>query len=203
VASSSYLELLDWRRHVAEIFAEVRRRPADAVTLAWFRAQKDELFRNHPQSPIPPSERPGFSGLPYWPYDTRARVVAHFVPGEDLANRSASPAELAFHQIGMLSFELHQQPMQLPALWIDGYAGGLFVPFRDATSGRQTYGGGRYLLDTIKSSDLGSDVGQGAVILDFNYAYHPSCAYDPVWVCPLAPADSRLAVPIEAGEQLR
>jgi uncharacterized protein (DUF1684 family) len=116
---------------------------------------------------------------------------------------TAVPAEVAFHRIGTLSFELRQRPMHLPALWIDGYAGGLFVPFRDATSGRQTYGGGRYLLDTIKSADLNSDLRDASVILDFNYAYHPSCAYDPVWVCPLAPPESRLPVAIEAGEQSR
>jgi len=82
------------------------------------------------------------------------------------------------------------------------YAGGLFVPFKDATSGHETYGGGRYLLDTIKSADLGSDAATGTVVLDFNYAYHPSCTYDPRWVCPLAPPDSRLTIPIRAGERL-
>jgi hypothetical protein len=203
VAASSYLELLDWRRRVAEIFAEVRRRPADADTLVWFRAQKDDLFRNHPQSPLPRAERDSFGGLPYWPYDAEARVVARFVPGEEQLPHAALPAEVAFHRIGTLHFELRGQPVALPALWIDGYAGGLFVPFKDATSGKQTYGGGRYLLDTIKSADLNSDLGDATVILDFNYAYHPSCAYDPVWVCPLAPPDSRLPMPIEAGEQSR
>jgi uncharacterized protein (DUF1684 family) len=84
-----------------------------------------------------------------------------------------------------------------------GYAGGLFVPFRDATSGQETYGGGRYLLDTIKSADFGSQVDPASVVLDFNYAYHPSCAYDPRWVCPLAAPDSRVPIPIRAGERLR
>jgi uncharacterized protein (DUF1684 family) len=102
-----------------------------------------------------------------------------------------------------LHFEFHGQTQSLAAFWIEGYAGGLFVPFKDATSGHQTYGGGRYLLDTIKSADLGSNDADGSVTLDFNYAYHPSCAYDPVWVCPLAPPDSRLSIPIHAGEQLR
>jgi len=111
------------------------------------------------------------------------------------------PAEVAFHRIGTLTFELYEQQHQLPALWIDGYAGGLFVPFKDATGGHQTYGGGRYLLDTIKSADLSSDAREATVILDFNYAYHPSCAYDPVWVCPLAPPDSVLLISVEAGEQ--
>jgi len=209
-----YLELLDWRRRVAELFAELRRRPADAATLAWFRSQKDTLFREHPQSPLPPEDRAGFAGLKYWPFDPAGRVVARFVPSADTnPDRSgdqstAQPVqrdanEVAFHRIGTLTFELQSQRRSLPAFWIEGYAGGLFVPFKDATSGRETYGGGRYLLDTIKSADLGSDPGARSVVLDFNYAYHPSCAYDPVWVCPLAPPDSRLAIPIHAGEQLR
>ncbi|MBV9598678.1 MAG: DUF1684 domain-containing protein [Chloroflexi bacterium] len=202
VVTSAYLELLDWRRRVAAIFAEVRRRPPDADTLQWFRAQKDDLFKNHPQSPLPVDERARFGGLPYWPFDPAARVVAHFLPDEHEVPQGA-PAEVAFHRIGTLTFELHQQHLELPALWIDGYAGGLFVPFKDATSGSLTYGGGRYLLDTIKSADLGSSADDATVILDFNYAYHPSCAYDPVWVCPLAPPDSRLSIPVEAGEQSR
>ena len=110
--------------------------------------------------------------------------------------------ELAFTRIGHLEFHFKGEPLSLGAFWIEGYAGGLFVPFKDATSGHETYGGGRYLLDTIKSADLGSDPASDIVVLDFNYAYHPSCTYDPIWVCPLAPPDSRLAIPIRAGEQL-
>jgi hypothetical protein len=201
-SASAYLELLDWRRRVAEIFAEVRRRPADADTLAWFRTRKDDLFRHHPQSPIPATRRASFVGLDYWPFDPDARVVAQFVPGEDPPHARAAPDEVAFHRIGTLAFTFRGQDFTLLALWIDGYAGGLFVPFKDATSGHQTYGGGRYLVDTIKSGDLGSDLAAGTVTLDFNYAYHPSCAYDPVWVCPLAPPENRLSIPIHAGEQL-
>jgi uncharacterized protein (DUF1684 family) len=198
-SDSPYLELLDWRRRVAELFAALRQRPADADTLAWFRAQKDALFRDHPQSPIPPDRRPAFEGLRYWPYDPAARVLAQFEAGPEEA--SAAPSEVAFRRIGTLHFSLCGSAQQLPALWIEGYAGGLFVPFTDATRGQQTYAGGRYLLDTLKSADLGSDP-SGTVVLDFNYAYHPSCAYDPRWVCPLAPPASRLAVPVRAGEKL-
>jgi hypothetical protein len=128
--------------------------------------------------------------------------VAHFLP-DDHDAPDGTPGEVAFHRIGTLVFTLRGQQLMLPALWIDGYAGGLFVPFKDTTSGHQTYGGGRYLLDTIKSADLGSDLTAASVTLDFNYAYHPSCAYDPVWVCPLAPPESRLPIPLEAGEQLQ
>ena len=196
-----YLELLDWRRRVAELFVDLRRRPGNEDTVRWFRAQKDELFRSHPQSPLPDAERIGFSGLPYWPFDPSMRVAARFSP--DVANAWPESGEIAFFRIGYLDFELQGAALRLPAFWIAGYAGGLFVPFRDATSGQETYGGGRYLLDTIKSADFGSQLDPARVVLDFNYAYHPSCAYDPRWVCPLAGPDSRLPIPIRAGERLR
>jgi len=202
--SSGYVELLDWRRRMSELFGTLRRRPPSAETLAWFRAEKDALFRQHPQSPIPASERAAFGGLAYWPYVPGARVTARFegLPATD-ADAEVTAGEVAFRRIGRLHFVFDGQALALPALWIEGYAGGLFVPFQDATSGADTYGGGRYLLDTIKSADLGSDLASGSVTLDFNYAYHPSCTYDPRWVCPLAPPDSRLAMAMRAGERLR
>jgi uncharacterized protein (DUF1684 family) len=85
---------------------------------------------------------------------------------------------------------------------MSGYAGGLFIPFRDATNGSETYGAGRYLIDGAKSADLGGDATRGALILDFNFAFHPSCAFDPKWACPLAPPANRLDIPIRAGERL-
>ena len=214
---SSYLELLDWRRRMSELFADLRRRPPDAQTLAWFRGEKDALFRAHPQSPILAAEREHFTGLAYWPFDRAARVEAHFVPidepgdeqphtGEvqsgEVQSGELQRGEVPFRPIGHLEFKYRDRPLSLAAFWIEGYAGGLFVPFTDATSGHQTYGGGRYLLDTIKSADLGCDAAADFVTLDFNYAYHPSCHYDPRWVCPLAPPDSRLAIPMSAGERL-
>ena len=74
------------------------------------------------------------------------------------------------------------------------------MPFRDATNGDTTYGAGRYVLDTVKGADLGGS--DGRLIVDFNYAYHPSCTYDPRWSCPLAPPANRLAGPVEAGERM-
>ncbi|MGZ4608307.1 MAG: DUF1684 domain-containing protein, partial [Blastococcus sp.] len=84
--------------------------------------------------------------------------------------------------------------------WIGGYGGGIFLPLRDGTAGHGTYGGGRYLLDTIKGADLGS--GDGRLVVDLNFAYHPSCAYDPRWSCPLAPEGNRVSAAVVAGEQL-
>ena len=192
---------------MSELFAELRRRPPDADTLAWFRAKKDVLFRDHPETPLTPERRADFVSLEYWPYDRDARVVARFAPelAADADVRvgieTSTGDEMAFSQIGWLEFSYAGQACRLGAYWIHGYAGGLFVPFRDGTSGRETYGGGRYLLDTIKSADLGSDAAAGTVDLDFNYAYHPSCFYDPKWTCPLAPPDNWLSIPIRAGER--
>ena len=89
---------------------------------------------------------------------------------------------------------------ELELYWLDAYGGGLFLPFRDATAGSETYGAGRYLLDTVKGADLGTV--DGRLVLDFNFAYHPSCAYDPKWACPLSPPANRIDVPIRAGERL-
>jgi uncharacterized protein (DUF1684 family) len=197
---STFLDLLDWRRRTSELFADLRQRSPDATTLDWFRQQKDALFRTHPQSPIAPADRPTFAGLRYWEFNPQARVTARFAPVE--TELPPIDQKVEFFRIGTLRFDLFGQETSLAAFWINGYAGGLFVPFRDATCGHETYGAGRYLLDTIKSADHGSDYGSNTVVLDFNYAYHPSCAYDPQWVCPLAPPDSRLTIPVRVGERL-
>ncbi len=200
----TYYELLDWRRRVAELFVDLRRRPPTGETLTWFRHQKDGLFRSHPQSPLPPEQRASFAGLPYWPYDPHVRVAAHL--HEDAPEHAAvaqlESDQVALARVGRLDFTLAGRTLSLATYWVAGYAGGLFVPFRDGTSGGDTYGGGRYLLDTIKSADLGQDGAAGTLVLDFNYAYHPSCTYDARWVCPLAPPENRLPVAVRAGERL-
>jgi uncharacterized protein (DUF1684 family) len=94
---------------------------------------------------------------------------------------------------------------RLDVWWLAQYGGGIFLPFRDGTAGHDSYGAGRYLLDTAKGADLGpgrGDVVGGTMVLDFNFAYHPSCRYDPRWVCPLAPVGNRLDARVEAGERL-
>jgi uncharacterized protein (DUF1684 family) len=92
--------------------------------------------------------------------------------------------------------------VRLPVLRLLDYVGGIFLPFGDATSGDATYAAGRYLLDTAKGADLGATA-DGRLVLDFNFAFQPSCAFDPRCACPLASPESRLAVAIEAGERLR
>jgi uncharacterized protein (DUF1684 family) len=85
---------------------------------------------------------------------------------------------------------------------MEGYAGGLFLPFRDGTNGTETYGAGRYVLDTAKGADLGAAADGGSLVVDFNFAYQPSCAFDPRWACPLSPPENGLDVPVRAGERL-
>lgn len=109
---------------------------------------------------------------------------------------------LAYRRIGWLDIPFPAGPRRLALLWVEGYADGLFLPFRDATNGTETYGAGRYLLDAAKSADLGGDMERGTLILDFNFAYHPSCAFDPRWSCPLAPPENRLDVAVRAGERM-
>ena len=194
------LTLLDWRRRVAAMYAEVRASGEGDPTgsVARFRAQRDRLFREHPESPLAPGAREGFPGIAYWPHDPALRFEADVeaLPAEPLTATSLSGEAFRLERIGRVRLPIGD----LEVYWIAVYGGGVFIPFRDATSGTETYGAGRYLVDTIKGADLG---GSGdRLVLDFNYAYHPSCAYDPRWSCPLAPPANRLAVAVRAGERL-
>jgi hypothetical protein len=84
--------------------------------------------------------------------------------------------------------------------WLEQYGGGLFLPLRDGTAGNGSYGGGRYLLDTVKGADLGAE--SGRLVVDLNFLYHPSCRYSPEWQCPLAQPGNTIAAPVQAGERL-
>jgi uncharacterized protein len=196
------LDLLDWKRRIFELYAEIR--ADDDHERAWrhWRDVRDELFGAHPQTPLTAEARAAFSALPYFDYDPACRVLANIETAEperrDIATSGERP--YSFTRFARAAFVLDGEPRSLDLYWLDGYGGGLYLCFADATSGRESYGAGRYLLDTVKGSDLGTDGGR--LVLDFNFAYNPSCAYDPRWVCPLAPPGNRLAVPVRAGERL-
>jgi uncharacterized protein (DUF1684 family) len=187
------LELADYRDAVARLYL------SDA-DLPGFRARRDALFAEHPQSPIPARDRAGFAGLRYFPPDADAVVEASLrpEPGRLEIDTGGPDGRLRYERVGVLATPYGE----LSLWWLDAYGGGLFLPVRDGTSGPQTYGGGRYLTDTVKGTH-GRGVqplGDGRVRLDFNYLYNPSCAYDSNWLCPLAPPDNRLTEPIRAGE---
>ena len=185
------LELLDWKRRVFELYAEVRGLEPRAGWERW-RAVREELFRAHPQSPSP-----GYSALDYFDYDPAWRFVVQVEPAEPqtLAIAGSAGSLTTFRRVGRVTLPAGA----LELYWLEGYGGGVFLPFADATSGAETYGGGRYLLDTVKGSDLGEQ--NGKLVLDFNFAYNPSCSYDPRWACPLTPPANRLAAPVRAGER--
>jgi uncharacterized protein (DUF1684 family) len=187
------LDLLAWRRTVAELYASVRALPPNEGHALW-RAGRDALFRASTQTPLLPADPRLEAGLPVTPYDPAWRVVVPLdaAPPE----RRLLEGGVAMDRIGVL-----RTPWgPLDAWWLADYAGGLFVPVRDASSGRTSYGGGRYLLDTAKGADLGS--GPDGVVVDLNFLYPPSCAYTPAWACPLAPAGNVLDVQVPVGEQL-
>jgi uncharacterized protein (DUF1684 family) len=196
MAVADTLALLDWKRRVSALYAETRgSRDPEAAWKRW-RETRAELFRTHPQSP-----QPGYDDLTYYDYDPAARVLAELAevdaPRQPIETSGTEP--ILFRPFARAGFTLRGEPLTLEVDWLESYGGGLFVCFRDATSGAETYGGGRYVLDTAKGADLGED--SGRLVLDFNFSYNPSCAYDPSWVCPLAPPANRLAVAVRAGEK--
>ena len=197
----AYIDLVDWRRRVGDLY-----RITGPDALRHFRTRRDELFRTHPQSPIEPAERTGFQGLRYFDADPsyRVRAALEVGDGSELAiETGGEDGEVRYRRAGVLSFVLVGRPCRLTVLSLVQYAGGLFVPFRDLTSGHETYGGGRYLFDTAKDTDglvLELTPGSRDVTIDFNFAYNASCAYSPRWACPLAPPENHLAVAVRAGE---
>lgn len=199
--AQAYLDLVDWRRRVGDLY-----RLHGPEALERFRRGRDELFRTHPQSPIEPDERSAFSGLRYFPPDPSFRVQAAFEPGDGSEldiDTGGEDGAVRYRRAGKLAFTLAGRECRLTVLSLVQYAGGLFVPFRDLTSGRETYGGGRYLFDTAKDTDglvLDIEPGSAVVTIDFNYAYNASCAYSPRWACPLAPPENHLPVAVRAGE---
>jgi uncharacterized protein len=197
------LALADWRRRVNDLYGRVRATSDPSEAWRIWRAGRDDLFANHPQSPLPDDERESFPGLPHFDYDPAARVLAAVDPVEPMTLEIATSTDGAyrFTRVGNAMFELDGETLALEVYWLEAYGGGVYLPFADATSGTTTYGGGRYLLDTVKGADLGTEADR--LVLDFNFAYNPSCAYDPRWTCPLAPPANRLPVVIRAGERLR
>jgi uncharacterized protein (DUF1684 family) len=192
------LTLLDWRRRVARLYAEVRAEPDAAAAHEHWRRARDELLRTHPDSPVPQPQRAGYPGAPVAPYDPALRfevTVDTGVPAKRMEVATSTDGIVRFDRIGRAHLP---GGGDLDVWWLAANGGGLFVPVKDATAGSASYGGGRYLLDTVKGADLGG--GDGRLILDFNFAYNPSCAYDPAWACPLAPPGNTLARPLLAGE---
>ncbi|MCU1415977.1 MAG: hypothetical protein JWP32_151 [Schumannella sp.] len=200
--ANDILNVIDWRNRTFALYAEVRAIADPAEAHAHWRSVRDDMFAHHPATAILPEQRAAFTGLRVSPYDPSWRF--------EVPIRDAAPASFEYETgtDGLVRFD-RAGTVDIPDLgtldvWRhEGYGGGVFLPIKDGLAGKPggTYGGGRYLLDTIKGSDLGNDPEAGTLVLDFNFAYNPSCAYDPAWACPLAPAGDRVAAEIPVGER--
>ncbi len=184
------LSLASWRELTAALHLS-------DLDLAGFRAGRDAMFRTHPQSPV---SAPGLTGLAYFDGPSAYSYEGPLTPalGSIEVDTGGQDGVIRYARVGRVVTPWGD----LTLFWIVAYGGGLFLPFRDTSM--LTYGGGRYLTDTVKGT-----FGRGVTLLsadrvrlDFDYAYNPSCAYDSRWACPLAPVENRLDVPIEAGEQV-
>jgi len=206
-----FFDLYDYRHLNASLYRERARAVLageDAVeTWQRFRAGRDELFAAHPQSALDEEQRGQFQSLSYFSYNPSMCVIASLdtnIEGATFTVAMNAQEPMTMTRAARLHFEIEGQTVSLSVYWLNVYGGGLFLPFRDATCPDESYGGGRYLFDTIKGSDFlpvsGSTTNE-RVLLDFNYAYNPSCAYNSKWVCPLSPPENRLRVAIRAGEK--
>lgn len=196
--TGSWWDVLDWRRQVADLYREVRTRTDPAEGHRVWVAGRARLLAGHPASPVRRDQRAAYAGPQVAAYDPAFRFVVpvdRSVPPERREVRTATDGVVPLERAGRV---------ELPGLgaldvwWVAMYGGGVFLPLKDATSGRQTYGGGRYVLDTVKGADLGGT--PDALVVDLNFAYPPSCAYDEAWACPLPGPGNTLTAPVPVGE---
>lgn len=201
-ALTTALEVADWRRRVFAMYAAVRSSSDLHAAHDFWRRERDDLFLAHPASPLLPEDRAAFSGLPVRPYDPdwRFEVAVTASDPRRMEVETGTDGTVPFDLVGVASVP---GVGDLDVWRLASYGGGLFVPVKDALAGKLggTYGGGRYLLDTVKGADLGPGAAPDSLVLDFNFAYNPSCAYDPAWACPLAQPGNTVAVEIPVGEQ--
>lgn len=205
-ATLGALQLQDWRRRMFGLYAGVRHLsvhdPAEGHEL--WKSGRDELFAGHPQSPLLPDDRARFTGLTVSRYDPDWRFELEVRRPEEPARMlidDSSDGPIPFSLVGTVRIPY----LGTLDVWrLRTYGGGLFLPVKDALAGQPggTYGGGRYVLDTVKGADLGSGADDDSLIIDFNFAYNPSCVYDPSWSCPLAPAGNTLRDDIPVGERM-
>jgi len=196
------LEVADWRRRVFSTYQRVREATDLFAAHDLWRRERDDLFANHPSTPLLAEDRAEFTGLPVRPYEPDWRFEVAITPTEPRRTEVETGTD------GIVPFELigiaDVPGVGLLDVWrLASYGGGIFLPVKDALAGARggTYGGGRYLLDTVKGADLGPGHALDSLVLDFNFAYNPSCAYDPAWACPLAQPGNTVAVEIPVGER--
>ena len=195
------LDLLDWKRRIFALYAAVR--ADDDPRRAWelWRTTRDELFASHPQTPLTPEQRASFDGLPYFDYDPGLRVLAAVEPAERLHREIATSGATPYPYTGSRTPASRSAARSCRSTSTGSRptAAGSTC-FADGTSG-----GGKLRRAAICSTRSRAPTwasADGRLVLDFNFAYNPSCSYDPRWVCPLAPPGNRLERPVRGGERL-
>jgi uncharacterized protein (DUF1684 family) len=164
------------------------------------RREKDVFLAGHWQSPIPPKDRAGFGGLDYYPPepDCRFEIELHEHEEKKMVRMAYTKGEERdFIRWGEFRFRIGGEVCVLQAYKSDSEEEQMFIPFRDATSGQETYGAGRYLdLNALRNRTA-----DGKWILDFNRAYNPWCVYSEQYTCPFVPQENWLTVSVRAGEK--
>jgi uncharacterized protein len=159
-----------------------------------FRAEKDEFFGHHPQSPLTPEQKRGFVGLQYFPENDALELEVQAEPLFDqqpMQMQTSTGGVQMYVRHARFKFQVDGQEAELTIYQSEN---GYFLPFVDSLAGKETYPAGRYLEPESLPGNR--------FLVDFNLAYNPSCAYNEMWSCPITPAENRLKVPIRAGEKL-
>lgn len=161
-----------------------------------FRSEKDEFFRAGAESPLSQGESSKFRGLKYFEPDAACRIEAElnrYSDPEGVVMTTSKGTRQLFNRVGYFELSLGGEKIRLSAYQsAEREDSSLFIPFRDATSGKETYGAARYLDLEVEHDDR--------YAVDFNYSYNPYCAYSDGYICPLPPAENWLKVPVRAGE---
>ncbi len=190
-------DVRDWRRRTFALYESVRATedPRDAHRL-WANG-RDAMLSDHAASPVPVESREGFRArVARYDPELRFTVPVEPVDPERWNVQTASDGVVPFERVGQVVLP---SLGSLDVWWLDSYGGGIFLPLRDGSP--ETYGGGRYVLDTVKGADLGGT--RDSLVVDLNFAYQPSCAYSSDWVCPLPGSGNRIAPAVDAGELIR
>jgi len=203
----SLLSLINWRREIFSIYDEVRSEEDGIVAWNIWKDKREKLFKFHPESPtFDPKKQSGFNDVPVlYSYNQKFSLFSKF---EQISNSEIIQLNTDENSITRLKPFIKTTNLkdflgiELTVFKIEGYGGGLFLPFTDSgcKSGGAHYEGGRYLIDTVKGADLG-ELKTDELRLDFNFSYNPSCSYNSKWTCPILKDYNRISILVDAGEK--
>ena len=203
----SLLSLINWRREIFSIYDEVRSEEDGIVAWNKWKDKRENLFKFHPESPtFDPKKQSGFNDVPVlYSYNQKFSLFSKFelISNSDIIQLNTDENSITRLKPFIKTTNLKDfLGIELTIFKIEGYGGGLFLPFTDigCKSGGAHYEGGRYLIDTVKGADLG-ELKTDELRLDFNFSYNPSCSYNSKWTCPILKNFNRISILVDAGEK--